>query len=58
MRYKRRFVTVYKDFPEGCGVPSKPISNADESFMQSKFNKVRRVIIRFVFRLCNVLYAE
>ncbi|KAG7650332.1 hypothetical protein AtNW77_Chr1g0062391 [Arabidopsis thaliana] len=39
MRYKRRFVTVYRDFPEGCGVPSKPIANGDESFMQSKFNK-------------------
>ncbi|CAL9237729.1 unnamed protein product [Arabidopsis halleri] len=37
MRYKRRFVTVYRDFPEGCGVPSKHISNADEFLMQSKF---------------------
>ncbi|KAG7584855.1 hypothetical protein ISN45_Aa02g002480 [Arabidopsis thaliana x Arabidopsis arenosa] len=37
MRYKRRFVTVYRDFPEGCGVPSKHLSNADEFLMQSKF---------------------
>lgn len=41
-------MTVYRDFPEGCGVPSKHLSNADELLMQSKF-KVRRRVNQILF---------
>ncbi|XP_023643832.1 uncharacterized protein LOC17895360 isoform X3 [Capsella rubella] len=44
MRYKRRFVTVYRDFPEGCGVPSKRISNADDFCKQFEFKK--RIVLQ------------
>ncbi|XP_010430339.1 PREDICTED: uncharacterized protein LOC104714608 isoform X2 [Camelina sativa] len=40
MQFKRRCVTVYRDFPEGCGVPSRRISSsnaADEFLKQSVF---------------------